>query len=303
MKENMTKTPAAKRGPRTAKRREKRKKRRLNRLRVSVFLFIVILAVAGIIAFLMLKSPSFKPVSGDTSSRSQAVFGVKTITVTGCTHYTDDQIIETSGIYDGQSVFAVNKRKAAEKILQAFPYIQKVTIESPSFNAIKISIQEEEPFGIVATDNGWFVMGRSGKGLEFLPAESDRVGGYFKIKGTVIEDGGVGHMLLDDRSLSILSSLFSGFDTYGLQNIDEIDVTDYTNICLDWNGQITIKLGNDTNLDHEISVAVTTLEPVLQKYGQNTRGELDLSGYSDSDPNNDWALYTPEDALTQGTKQ
>lgn len=302
MKENMTKAPAAKRGRQVAKRREKRKKRRINRLRVTIFLFIVILAVAGSIALLVLKSPSFKPVSGDTSSRSQAVFGVKTITVTGCTHYTDDQIIETSGIYNGQSVFAVNKRKAAEKILQAFPYVQKVTVDSPSFNVIKISIQEEEPVGIVATDNGWFVMGRSGKGLEFLPADSDRVGGYFKIKGTVLEDGGVGHMLLDDRSLSILDSLFSAFDTYGLQNVDEIDVTDYTNISLDWNGQITVLLGNDTNLDHEISVTVTTLNRVLQSYGENARGKLDLSTYSDSDTSNDWTVFTPEDLLTEKTK-
>lgn len=282
----------------TSVKKGKRRKRRISRLRITIFSFIVILAAALTVVFLMLRNPNIQPVSDNGSSHSQAVFGVKTILVTGSSHYAEDQIQEVSGIYVGQSLFSVNKKKAAENILESFPYVEKVTVDSPAFDKIKISIVEEQPIGIFQTDSGWIIIGKSGKGLEYLPDGSDRLNGYLRIKGSIPDDGGVGHYMLEDRSLTILNSLFSAFDNYGLQNIDEINLNDYTNIRLDWKGQITIALGNDTNLDHEINVAVTTLNRVLQSRGDSAQGKLDLSTYSDSDQSNDMAVFTPEDELT-----
>lgn len=275
----------------------KRRKKRINRLRITIIIFIVILVVAVAVVFLMLKNPNIQPVSENGSSHSQAVFGVKSIQVTGASHYTEDQIQQISGIYVGQSLFSVNKKKAAENILGAFPYVDKVTVDSPSFDKIKIAIQEEQPLGILQTDGGWTIIGATGKGLEYFPDGSDKLNGYLRIKAAIADDGGVGHYMLDDRSLTILNNLFAAFNTYGLQNIDEINLADCTDIQLDWKNQITIALGNDTNLDHEINVAVTTLNRVLQSRGETIQGKLDLSTYSDSDQSNDMTVFTPEDEL------
>ena len=73
-----------------------------------------------------------------------------------------------------------------------------------------------------------------------------------------------------------------------------IDLTDVTDILLDWKNQITIALGNDANLTYEIKVAAASLPLLLEQYGTTTRGELDIRMYSDPSNANPMIVYKPE---------
>ena len=275
-------------------RRVVRKKRRINRFRVAVLLFVLILLIAVVIAAVLMIQSSGKPKKG-SDGRDTALFGVKSIAVEGTSHYTEAQITEAGGIYTGQSVFFVNKRRAAENILKSFPYVETVTISNPSFSQIKISIREAEPVGVIRHKSGWLIIGDNGKGLEELSADSSRLADYRVLKCNMLKNGGLGHLTLDDRSLGIIDTVAAATGGTNLEGVREVDFREFTDIKLNWRDMIQIRLGNDVSLESKLGYASKTLERVLAKNGENVEGQIDLSVYSEANPK---AIFTPEELLT-----
>lgn len=268
-------------------------------MRVALLLFILLLIAGVIVVALMMVS------SGKTSGSSGgkvSVFGVHTIAVEGAKTYTSDQIVKISGITVGQNVFTISKTNAARKILNSCPYVETVKVASPAFDKIKITVSEATAVGVVPVDGSYIVISEKGKGLEKLAADSKRLSGYRIIKTAVKKSSGVGSSMLEDRNLNIITTLISAMDASGLKNITEMDLTDTSDICLRWKNQITICLGNDSNLPHEIRTAKTTLERVLKERGEDCKGQLDLSSYSDTDSSNDEIVFTPEELLNTTSK-
>ena len=280
---------------------KKTKKRRLKPFRVAVLVLILLLLIGGIIAgVLVLLRPGVKAPPGEENT--QAAFGVKAIDVEGSTHYTAEEIVEASGLYVGQSIFSVKKRQAAEKILQAFPYVEQVTVDSPTLTTLKITIEEAEPVAAVAKEDGWIILGANGKGLEALPAGSERLSEYVKVRCGLLDDAAVGNRLLSDENMDALQALFTAFSAHSLTDVREIDLRDDTDIRLNWRDQIVLALGNDINLDHKIEVlASKVISLVLEKHGDTVRGVINVSSYSGTDSDQYQAVFTPENLLPTTT--
>lgn len=283
----------------------RRKKRHLNRKRITIFAFVMIVVLAGITTGLMLASSHGQSQGSQSTSGSSnaALFGIKTIEVQGASRYTQKQLIDTSGISVGQSLFFVNKKRAAQNILDTYPYVAKVSVSTPSLTGILITIEEEIPAGIVQSKDGWLVVGRSGKGLELLDEGSDRLAEYITLTGKTAENPAVGHMVWETRGQALLSALYAALEANSITDIRGIDFSSYTDIRLNWKDQITVKLGTDMNLEHEVSTMATTLPRVLNSRGQDARGQLDISSYSDSSTDNDMTVFTPEDLLVPDTTE
>ncbi|MDD2417938.1 MAG: FtsQ-type POTRA domain-containing protein [Oscillospiraceae bacterium] len=283
---------------RAGNRRVAKNKRRVNRLRVAIFLFVLVLISGAVIATVVLLNSSGKT-NVDQEDDDTALFGVKSITVEGNTRYTDAQICEKSGIFVGQSIFFVNKQRSAENILKSFPYIDKVSISNPSFRSIKIGINEATPVGITEHKTGWLIIGNNGKGLEQLDPNSNRLPEYRVIKCNQLEKGGVGHITVDERSLGIINSIVAGVKGTNLEGIKSIDIMQYTDISLNWNDAVNIRLGNDIALDSKLAFTSETLSRVIAGNGEDVEGQIDLRMYSESDPR---SVFTPQELLVTQTQ-
>lgn len=274
-----------------------RRKRRINKKRVAILVFIVIMMITAVTISVMLVRSSSKP-KNPSREEQTAVFGIKSIVVEGSAHYSDDQILEASGLFVGQSLFFVNKRKTAENILKHFPYIETVTVKNTSFSEIKISITEATPVGIVRWDNGWLIIGENGKGLELLPEDSDRADDYRKFTCEVLENGGVGCLTVNSRTRDIINTLYGTFETTNLSDVWEANLKSYTDIVLYWKDSIELKIGSDVNLQEKLEFATSTLDRVLKKHGDSADGVIDLRFFTQS---NQKAVFTPRELLTDTT--
>jgi hypothetical protein len=274
-------------------RRVRKKRRKINKVRVGILLFIAVLMISAVTLAVISVSSSIKP-NKESSGKDNSLFSVKSILVEGSTHYTDQQIIETSGIYIGQSLFFVNKRKAAENILLNLPYVERVTIKNTSFNQLAVTIEEAKPAGIIEWDSGWLIVGLNGKGLEILDSDSSRLNNYKKIRCETVEGGGVGRITLSNRSQEIINTITNTCDGSNLEDILELDLENFTDIVLNWNNSIEIKLGSDVLLQEKLDFASSTLKRVLEDRDGSASGRIDLRFYSNS---NQKAIFTPEDLL------
>ncbi len=267
------------------------KARRARRVRL-IFLLSIVLVVLVIVALVI--------VGIAAGSGQSSVFSIREITVVGNSRYTAEQLIEASGLQVGQSVWAVNKKAAAENIQNRCPYVESVEVASASFDVIQISVTETTAIGVMEVDGQWQVVGATGRAVEILPAAQTPPEGYLYLKGATATGEGLGGQAMDERSFTIVRTLLDAFAQYGLQDIVEIDLTDKTNLSLSWRGQVTVALGNDSNLTHEIGVVANVLPQLLEQHGEQIRGQLNVSSYSIEGAKQQ-AIFTPSALLPSST--
>ena len=282
--------------------RKPKKRRSLSvgakRLRAAVCLIalIILFVVLTFIVRLLLArdtTPGTHDPYGNDTSESPGTFSVQSLTVVGNVHYTADQILRASGLYVGQSVWALNPSKAEANIKDACPYVESVKVTSSLMSAVTVTVTETTIAGAMYHDGNWILVGLSGQGVDSIPVESDLPPRYLYLKGAVYAGNKLGQQAMDDRCTAIMKEILNEAENQKLTGIAEIDMTDPSSITLNWNNQIIVRLGSDSNLTYEIAVLAKTLPKVLKNHGKQARGVLDISSYSDDELTNQ-VIFTPE---------
>ena len=269
----------------------------MTRSQLAVTLLVAILVMVGANLVLFLSTPS-----GKGSADRAALFGVKKIVVEGNTRYKEDAIIGISGIRIGQSIFSVDKKQAAENVRAAFAYAETVTVDNKTaMDTIRITIKEAVPLGVMAVDDNWMLISTTGRGLEEWPRQSDTPIRYLHIKGSTIKEKKVGKQVLDDRGFKIVTSLMKTTEDMKLNDLTEIDMTDKTDIRVNWKNQITFLLGNDVELGHKLAVTDAILKDVLKTRGKDARGTINVRDCSDSSIQKPYLVFRPEGLVTSTT--
>lgn len=258
------------------------------------FVLLLMLAVlGGATVFLWDSLPS----RNTEREASVPLFGVQKITVTGDTRYFEEDIVKTSGIHEGQSIFSLNKVAAHEMILKKFPYLETVDIFNDSFNTVEIRVKEAEAVGAFYWKGQWLVVGSNGKGLETIKIQSDRPPRYLYLRGvSPTKEAGVGNVSLNERTLNVVNTLLAAFEKNSFGGVSELDLTDLTDIRLRLNDRITIKFGNATQLSYQVAVLAQSLPYVYESYGKKAEGLLDISSYSNED-STDMVVFTLQETL------
>ena len=273
--------------------KKRRKKRRVSRFAIAVTVFVSIVVICSALTLLLL----FQPGKGGTAAERPAVFGVHQIEVVGETRYAKEDIIAASGIEIGQSILTVKKVQAHDNIMAKFPYLERVDVSNSSFDTVKIEVWEVDPIGVMQTGDAWFVVGSNNKAVESLPASEEPPAAYLCFKGATTADGAVGGKAMDDRSFGIVTTMLQAIADSQLENIRAIDMRNKSNICLEWNGQLTVMLGTENDLEKKVAAFANFLPDLLSNNGGTVSGRFDLRNYMEDSK----AIYTPADILASQT--
>lgn len=277
----------------------RRRRRRLMIIRTTTVLSILmlLLLMAGLLTMKVIGTQQSK--RGETTT----VLAVRDIVVEGKTRYKTADIIKESGLYVGQSLMGVNKVRAHDALLKEMPYLDAVEIGNKSFDVLRIRVKEVQVMGAVKLKNGYMMVGVNNRALEKITDAKKLPKGTLQIIGGTTVGKAVGEDLLDERSLGICRTLVEAAQTYKIENMTAIDITEKTNIAIVINGRLRILLGNATNLESQIETLADTLPLLLKNNGKNAAGELDMTSYADNDVANDKAIYTPESLLKERAKE
>ena len=276
-----------------------RRRRKRAKTRVRVFIGLCAASLAMLICILLLLPAAF---GGDGSADKPSALGITALTVEGNTRYDEEAILGESGIRIGQSVFAVNKRQAANQLKKTFHFVEDVRIDINLKREVTIKITEAEVMGAVYAEGQWVLVSDEGIGLQATPINSERPLRQLYIKGAGVLSATPGEQVLDDDSKALVAEIFDALQAVELTNITTVDIGNRTDIRLDWNNQITLLLGNDSNLRYEIAAAAATLPKVFDKHGKTVTGQLDLSQYSNPAITSPAIVFTPS-ALLQSKPQ
>lgn len=248
----------------------KRRKNRIKRILTGLFFFIFLAAVAVTLCFTVF-------------------FKVSVITVEGETQYSAEEIIKSSAIKQGESLFGFSAQEVSSSITQSLPYIGKATVKRSIPDTVTIVVESAEPSCAMKTDTGYILLDKDQKVLE----KTDKVDASIPVialSGVEKADVGFPIKLKDTQIMSSFSLVVSSAEKAGL-NVTSYDLSDSSNIkIICENGEVTLKLGKvsaDT-IDRKLLLASEAIKKEKEN-GNSVKGTFDLT-YDGK------AYFSPENA-------
>ena len=267
-----------------------RKKRRRKLKLVSCFLIFLVILVFVTLSLTVL-------------------FEIEQFSVSGESVYTEEQIIEASGIQTGENLFMCRRSQAAEDIETKLPYIESAQVKIGLPNTLKISVVMAQTAAILNLDGQQMIISQKGKVLG--PADGSQPEGLLEINGLPVSSAEVGKPLsytLSEESGQegaipmdeILTDTLNAVANSGLTQIRSITFQGVS-ITLDYAGRIQIKLGTTTNIQTKMENAKLLIE---QYIAEDEAGTLDFSVNENKpifDPDYDTpTVVIPPDSASSG---
>lgn len=248
----------------------KRRKNRIKRILTGLFFFIFLAAVAVTLCFTVF-------------------FKVTVISVEGETQYSAEEIIKSSAIKQGESLFGFSAQEVSSSITQSLPYIGKATVKRSIPDTVTIVVESAEPSCAMKTDTGYILLDKDQKVLE----KTDKIDASIPVialSGVEKADVGFPIKLKDTQVMSSFSLVVSSAEKAGL-NVTSYDLSDSSNIkIICENGEVTLKLGKvsaDT-IDRKLLLASEAIKKEKEN-GNSVKGTFDLT-YDGK------AYFSPENA-------
>ncbi len=232
-------------------------------------------------------------------------FRVDTIAVAGADKYTPWMIRQASGVQIGDPLLSIGEARVASRIRMELPFVDDIKVGIRLPGTVEIQVTELQVTYSVEDENGsWWLIASNGRAVESVTM--DKALGYTRVEGLVIRTPEVGQsvqavpgkfvdpddgtsMEMDqtdaDAQLQTLIGVLSALEQNRIiGQIAVVDVTDVTDLRLEYPHLLTVRLGGAERMDYKIGY----LAAAVEKLEDNQSGELDLTlEYSED------AIFTP----------
>lgn len=209
------------------------------------------------------------------------LFKIKTITLEapeGDLAYDAAQIRAAFGHGEGENLFGFSAGEAQQKIAEALPYLEQVSIKRRLPDTVVITASPATEAYTVESAAGWVVLSRHYKVLRL---DAEPPAGLVRIQGAQADAPSPGQplQLTEADKLPLLQTLQKKAEEQGLTPIDEIDLTDTLELSFLYQGRIRIVLGTANDLDYKLKWAWRMVTPgeTSDSLGAEDRGTLDVS--------------------------
>lgn len=201
------------------------------------------------------------------------LFRIDTIQVTGQSRYTEQEIVQMSGIKVGENLFLADTATAKQQIEEKLPYIGRAKVSRRLPAKILITVEEAEISGAVEYGGGYAIVSPEGKVLEITSAIPE---GYSLIEGLDLKSADLGKKIVyeDPEKQEMFTELAQSLAEHGIAPITRMDLTNLYDIVVEYDGRITMEFGLPSDIDFKVRFAKTILsEPDMA----DAQGVLDLS--------------------------
>ncbi len=208
-------------------------------------------------------------------------FRVETITVEGNQRYTDEEIISITGIQQGDNLFALNKYRIINSLLEELPYISSVSIRRTLPESITITVTETEATVCIQSGDSWWLTDSTGRLLERLETADESVIQVTGVELLAPSEGttlglGTDYRLQEEGLLELLAAL----ESRGLlEKITSIDLSSASTVTMIYNGQLEVLMNLADDFDYDVKVLLKVEEKYISvNWGSGDSGTLDLTG-------------------------
>jgi cell division protein FtsQ len=203
-------------------------------------------------------------------------FRVQTIEVHGGVSYTDEEIIEASGIDQGDNLFFINRISASSRIFSRLPFVEAASIERSLPNKIIITVEESSAVAYVTYEGqSWMMTGNCkllGTGI------GEELDGLIAVKNVSPVSPAAGEtMTVDDSEslkLSYLQELLHAMEQLGMvADVSELDMQNAASPTFRYLDRFTVKMGASNNTEYKLRMLLSAMTQI----DGDIMGTVDLS--------------------------
>ena len=235
-------------------------RRRYRRKRRFGFLYKLLAFIALLVALVM----------GAT-----VFFRVEDIVVAGNVRYGQQEIVDASGVLQGDNLFGMNKFDTARQIRQKLPYVEGVNIRRGWPDTLIITVTECLPAARVAGEEEEWLISRSGKVLELVEQADTAVARVDGIR-IVEPEPGLPMVVRETQQARCdgLLALLQALDQCGMTGkVTRIDMTSPSRTLMDFDGRFTVKLPVNGDFDYLLGA----MDKAIASLEEYETGTLDLT--------------------------
>ena len=202
-------------------------------------------------------------------------FKVGRVEVQGNTIYSDETIIEASGLVLGDNLLTVSRAAVGGSVKAALPYVDQVSVGRVLPDTVVISVKESELVFAAKTDtNTYWLISPSGKALERI--DESLLEQYPQIVGLTLNNPTAGQNVtaVNQSALDAVLTLFSELDGTGiLEHTAGLNVEKEYDIILQYDDRYEIDLGSADRLSYKVQY----LQAILEQLSDFQAGTIDLT--------------------------
>ena len=194
-------------------------------------------------------------------------FKVDQVVVSGNSRYSAEEIIEVSGVEQGDNLILMDKYHIAEKLYTELPYITEVRINRKLPDVLMVEVVETQAVAAIKGGSSTWLMDSGGKLLEVVSASMAKK--YITLEGLTAESPAIsGKLKLGEESpisAQRLLELMQALKQWGmLEKTTSLDASDPDYMVLSYDGRFQVEMFYDADFDFKLNclqAAVAQLEP------------------------------------------
>ncbi len=235
-----------------AKRRKNNNRRRTRRILNLVLLLLVLTGVFLTLTF---------------------CFKCEQITVQGDSIYSDEQVIEATGIRTGRSLFWYLTSICENRVWRTLPYLESVQITRRLPHEFVITLEPASEYAAVPCGNEYYILSSS---LKIVDIRTD-LAGMPVIVGLEPNAAQVGEYLTADNEIAVASTktlMQALYNESLLGSVTLLDVTNSIDLRFVYENRIVAYLGTSESLEYKLAMFC---EVVVNREQADFAGTVDLS--------------------------
>lgn len=202
-------------------------------------------------------------------------YTAENVKINGLTLYTKEQIMGIGGISQQGNLVRTDTSLIEKRLSKYLVYIDDVEVKKKYPSTLEINISEAIKAADISFDGKYYVLSTSNKLLEC--GNTKRNTKIPVVKGIELKDPKQGEKLTatDPMKSKILSSLLEILEQLDFKNITEINLSDRTDITLNYANRIKIYIGSSVDMEYKLKYIKTVID---ERLGNNYKGTLKYNG-------------------------
>ena len=208
-------------------------------------------------------------------------FKVSAIEVEGNDLYTAQEVIDASGIEEGDNLVFVNCIAADSRIYSKLSYIENVSVTRKLPNKVIIKIVESKGEAAIAYGGEMWILGTDCKLLQ--KADASQTADMITVTGINPTAPTLGETLVGDASdtgkVTYLAEMLTAMSRFDMcDDITKIDMSNVASPEFDYLGRFTVKMGSYENVEYKIELLLSAVNMLED----GDTGTIDLSLSADN---------------------
>lgn len=240
-------------------RRQKAKRKRRNRRLIAVATVAGVMLLAGIIALIYCYAYGFP---------------IAKISVTGKSNYTNEQIIDASGVRVGDNMLRIHTKDVSRTVCAVLPYISAVKVEYKLPDTLNLRVTQTQEKYLIVGKQHYICLSEAGKVLSLKKKKAKA--GQYRLEGFDQQDAREGAMYEPEGDnaarYEAAKILIRELEKCELTEANVLRLSDLHLIELQYDGRINIYLNGTDDAEEKIALIAGIIKNEIPA---NSQGYID----------------------------